>query len=306
MRFTFIALLIKLLMPLNLSAQNLTGTWEGIGIGDYCKLVIYQIGDSLYGYTYDAGMGYCKCNFEGSYNDSTKKLTGKNTSFIERTQNHIMSTYRLRYSTDGVKEYLKGTTAPKTGIVKILSLGIGQPVTYVKVKNNIDTTTLIAKQIKQHTEDIVKLKPVNEAEVIADTIILPVPQAPKVISPDSILTVAKRNRQSTLVKTIETNTDSLRLVLYDNGEIDGDTVTVFSNGKIIINSLGLSVKPYEKKIAVPTDGSVLVIELLANNLGSIPPNTAYMQVWGKDKLHELRVSSDLNTNARIEIIYKRR
>jgi hypothetical protein len=44
--------------------------------------------------------------------------------------------------------------------------------------------------------------------------------------------------------------------------------------------------------------------MVANNLGSIPPNTALMVVTTGDKHYELFISSDEKKNARIVIEYK--
>jgi hypothetical protein len=93
-------------------------------------------------------------------------------------------------------------------------------------------------------------------------------------------------------------------LLHDNGEIDNDTVTVFLNGKIIIDRLGLKVKPYETMIAINVKDSLQYIELMANNLGTIPPNTAYLTIWAGKQKYELRVSSDYRVNARIDIRYQ--
>jgi hypothetical protein len=282
--------------------QNLTGTWEGNGGGsNYCKLVVVHVNDSVFGFTYDEGMGYCKCNFAGKYNDSLKKLNGHNTSVIEKTFMHSMSRYQLSYFRQGDKEYLKGRAGAKSTGAQILSFGLMEPVNYTKVKNEIDTTAYIAARLRYYAEkkETMKAEPdtLSLATTVADTT-----SATK--NTGINLITVKQSRVSALIKTIETNQDSVKLVLYDNGEIDGDTVTVFLNGSIIINNLGLTVTPFEKMIAVPSDGSVLVIELMANNLGAIPPNTAYMQLWENNTLHELRVLSDFKTNARIEIKHK--
>src|SRR5204863_8572011 len=42
--------------------------------------------------------------------------------------------------------------------------------------------------------------------------------------------------------------DSLLLTLYDNGEVDGDTVTVLMNGKVIFSKVGLTEKANSKTI----------------------------------------------------------
>lgn len=303
MRYCCIIFSLLILLQAKTYSQNLTGTWEGTGGGsDYCKLVIVHVGDSLFGFTYDTGMGYCKCNFAGKYNDSLKKLNGVNPSVIEKRLFHTMSAYKLTYSKKGDKEYLKGGAGAKSTGAKILSFGLMQPVSYTKVKDEIDTTPFIAARLQLYNRQAAAVQPPAEAvtvkKIITDTVI----KTAAATLPD--LKIVKESRRSELVKTFDTKEDSVKLVLYDNGEIDGDTVTVFVNGTIVINRLGLSARPFEMYIPIAKDGAVQVIELMANNLGSIPPNTAYMQVWEKDKKHELRVASDLNTNARIDIKYK--
>ncbi len=283
-------------------AQNLTGTWEGNSAGNYCKIVIFQIKDSCFGYTYDTGLGYCKANFLGVYKQSSKKLTGKNNSFIEKTPLHTLSTYHLNYSKKNNEEYLKGRAAPKSAGAKILSFGIPIPVRYKKISDEIDTTKLIADKITFYKDRSTENK-IDEPSVVKE--LRPAADSPVniVTSPVKDLKIAKERRISKLIKTIETNTDSIKIILYDNGEIDGDTVTVFYNGEIIINKLPLALKPYEATVSVNKTANFSSIELMANNLGSIPPNTALMIILCGDKRYEVRTSADFNENAKINIQY---
>lgn len=275
-------------------SQNLTGTWQGEG--DY-KIVILHINDSCFGYTYDTGMGYCKANFIGTYNDSTKKLKGINTDFIERTLSHGLSSYRLSYSNNGNAEYLKGKASAKSTAAKILSFGLGASVSYRKISDKYDTTKFLATKLGSHSPIAVATDSIHATVVVdkKDSSSSPVDNTIAVLSRQ------KEARSSQLVNTITTDVDSLRLTLHDNGEIDNDTVTVFLNGKIIVNQLGLTAKLYETVIPINTGDSVQSIELMANNLGSIPPNTAYLTIWAGKEKHELRVSSDYRVNARIDI-----
>lgn len=94
--------------------------------------------------------------------------------------------------------------------------------------------------------------------------------------------------------------DSLVLTLYDNGEVDGDTVSVLMNGQIIFARQGLSTKANSKTIYIAkgvTDSLSLV--MYAENLGSIPPNTGLMIIMDGEKRYEVRFSADLKTNAAI-------
>ena len=278
-------------------SQNLTGTWQSPD--NSYRIVIIHINDSCFGYTYDTGLGYCKANFKGAFNDSTKKLKGVNTNFIEKTFLHGLSSYQLNYSRDPDGEYLEGRAGPKQIISKVLSLGMEIPVIYKKITARFDTTSYIAAKLTFYTpkpaapNNKVNLAGKNENDSLG-------------ISQQEIIAISrqKETRKSQIVNSIVTDADSLRLLLHDNGEIDNDTVTVFLNGKIIIDRLGLKVKPYETTIPINTTDSIQSIELMANNLGSIPPNTAYLTVWAGREKYELRVLSDYTVNARIDIRYK--
>jgi len=96
------------------------------------------------------------------------------------------------------------------------------------------------------------------------------------------------------------SSDSLQLTLYDNGEIDGDTVSVLLNGKVIIAKKGLDTKPnsytiyFDKAVA---DSQMLV--MYAENLGTIPPNTGLLVIREGRSVQEVRFSADLKTNAAI-------
>ncbi len=145
MKTTFFAANLLLFLTSALPAQNLTGTWEGAGGGSgYCKMVILHIGDSLFGYTYDTGMGYCKANFSGIYDDATKKLVAKNIDFIERKGPHSLSIYHLNYSASGTTAFLNGRISAKTVGAKLLSFGLPFPISYRKLSDDVDTTKLIA------------------------------------------------------------------------------------------------------------------------------------------------------------------
>jgi hypothetical protein len=93
--------------------------------------------------------------------------------------------------------------------------------------------------------------------------------------------------------------DSLVLTLYDNGDVDGDTVTVLMNGGIIFSKVGLSTKANTKTVYItPTMDSVNLV-MYAESLGEIPPNTGLLIVNDGDKRYDVRFSADLSTNAAI-------
>ena len=113
------------------------------------------------------------------------------------------------------------------------------------------------------------------------------------------------NRSVETIQTVYFKNDSIKLTLYDNGEVDGDTVSVVLNGKMIMSKKGLSTNAITETVyLLPEMGDSLQMIMYAENLGTIAPNTGLLIVQdGRDR-YEIRFSGDLNKNA--AIIFKRR
>ena len=99
--------------------------------------------------------------------------------------------------------------------------------------------------------------------------------------------------------------DSLLLTLYDNGEVDGDTVTVLMNGNVIFSKVGLTTKANSKTIYITPDMDSVKLVMYAENLGSIPPNTGLLIVNDGEKRYDVRFTADLKTNAAIVLRRKK-
>ena len=112
------------------------------------------------------------------------------------------------------------------------------------------------------------------------------------------------SRENILQETMYFKTDSLELALYDNGEVDGDTVSVLMNGVVIMAKQGLSTNAIRKTINIPAYADSIELIMYAENLGSIPPNTGLLVVKDGKDIYEIRFSGDLQKNA--AIILKRR
>ena len=95
-------------------------------------------------------------------------------------------------------------------------------------------------------------------------------------------------------------TDTVRVELYDNGEIDGDSVSLFVNNQLFVQHIRLAAEP--KLLLIPIDKryAVNTLLLVAENLGRLPPNTALMVVTVHGKTYNLFLSTDYKKNASIE------
>ena len=99
--------------------------------------------------------------------------------------------------------------------------------------------------------------------------------------------------------------DSLEISIYDNGEIDGDIISMFYNKDLIISNQKLTHKSIRLSLKLDSTQLINEITMFAENLGLIPPNTALLVVDdGKNKFN-LRLSSNLEKNATIRIRRKK-
>ena len=124
---------------------------------------------------------------------------------------------------------------------------------------------------------------------------------PKVPVPKVLL-----ERENTLVKTIVTDQEDIRIDLYDNGTIDNDTITVYHNNELVTANQRLnSTPPITFHINCNKNENYHEIVVVAENLGDIPPNTALMVVTaGGKKRYEIFLASNEQKNAKVIIEFK--
>ncbi len=278
--------------------QDITGTWVGSSGQEYVKLVVIHKGDSVYGYTYDEGPGFCKATFEGKFDPAASQLKGQGMEMLRNSGTHALAVYKLNYSKEGIAEFLRGPVAMKSKMGRILSFGINGFVQLKKYRQEVDTIAYMHQQLER----------LNAIPVIKDSVIFPSPTDTAIIKkatppPPSLPkeSIELQKRRSKLVQTIFTDEDSLKMFVYDNGIVDDDTVPIIIDGKVLVKQFRISGKAKEIHLPLFKSGSQHSILLYANNLGSIPPNTALIIIMAGKKRYELRASYDLQTNAEIVI-----
>jgi hypothetical protein len=112
-------------------------------------------------------------------------------------------------------------------------------------------------------------------------------------------------RENVIINEIEVESDSIQVDVYDNGEIDGDIISVFYNKQLILNNQKLTHKSIHIGLKLDPNLANNEISMFAENLGLIPPNTALMVIIDGKNRHEVRVSSNLEKNATIRIRKKK-
>ncbi len=95
--------------------------------------------------------------------------------------------------------------------------------------------------------------------------------------------------------------DSVELRFYDNAEIDGDSISLFLNDRLIFEHIRLTEKAFTIKLPVNELGNNNELIMVAENLGLIPPNTSYMVCLVGEKRYEVKLASTENSSAMIRL-----
>ncbi len=127
------------------------------------------------------------------------------------------------------------------------------------------------------------------------------------IKPKTMLAPGLRyeKRNTSILKTIEVESNSVKIDLYDNGEIDGDSISLFLNGKLLLSRKKLTTAPITIRLPIEELEEENELVMYAENLGTIPPNTALMVVTDGGKRYEVRITSDLQKNGTIKFVKKK-
>ncbi|ULQ53858.1 hypothetical protein [Flavihumibacter fluvii] len=127
---------------------------------------------------------------------------------------------------------------------------------------------------------------------------------PNVASPTmdtKSLTNRFKSRQTIITNELKVASDSVRISFYDNGDIDGDSISVFLNGNPVIEKQVISAKALTVYVKLDPTKEFNDLSMFAENLGRIPPNTALMVVYDGETPQEVFLTSNLSQNGSVRI-----
>jgi hypothetical protein len=149
--------------------------------------------------------------------------------------------------------------------------------------------------------------PVADKKMETIAAVVKLPPAPVLEKPSQIQGAAEIDKRVTKSdQSFYFEADSLLLTLYDNGDVDGDTVTVLMNGNVVFSKVGLSTRANSKTIYITSNMDSVNLVMYAESLGEIPPNTGLLIVNDGEKRYDVRFSADLKTNAAIILRRKKK
>jgi hypothetical protein len=270
---SFLVLLIGLL-PLLSPAQNINGIWKG-------RLVM------------EPGGCFPVYNIELQLEVVGTKITGVSYHYSD-TSNYV-------------KETFEGTVLPDKSVA-ITELG----VTTFQIP--ADCTPCIKKYLLTYHKGSGPEEQLrgswtgrtmdNKAACPPGTIVL-IRYDKSSFKPELKLPPEVTKRKIELVKEIRVDTGLIKIDFYDNGQIDGDTISVYVNGMPTASKKHLSAKPVSITLKMDMKRTEQEVVMVGENLGTIPPNTALMIINAGDKRYQLYLTSDESKNAMVRFIYEK-
>ena len=171
-------------------------------------------------------------------------------------------------------------------------------------KKATSTTKKTTTPVKQNTTTV-KTKPViinpktdSTKKITQPDIKNPV-TAKKIITPEVL-----RTRENALAQTITVNTEQVTIKLYDNGEIDDDSISVFVDKQLKLSHKRLSTSPIVLTLNFDASDTEHEVVMVAENLGRIPPNTSLMVITAGDKRYQVQITSTEQKNAMVRFKYE--
>lgn len=320
-----------------LDKSTSNGDWGG----DRCEYVIDLDckGSKVTGYSYtyftDEGKRfYTICKLTGTFDKSKKYIEVRE---VERTKTNVPASIRncfqlhkLTYSNADGSDNLNGNWLPapdqdgncgfgvtslsRRALVKSFpsfNRNAGKSAQSSLVKNTAPKKLVTNPVVKAKTPVIAKATPVKPVEkenlLKQNTGNVNMENATTTkINLDNIVmapqTFEKRN--TSLLKTLEIDNPTVKIELYDNGEIDGDSISLYYNNKLLLGKKRLTDKAITLELPVESSSRTNELVMFAENLGTIPPNTALMVVTDGMKRYEVRITSDLQKSGTIRFVHK--
>jgi hypothetical protein len=321
-------------------AQMITGFWKGKINRQKVELKIIQNGDSLTGtsYYYESANNYRRYSIKGYFNAETNEAVWWDDQLLEERTGRVNLSSpgknAMLSSADfncpgGDKMMLDGKTGKKEdndqkGDVHLDK--VPDPVFEDEWNYVIDNYTVGAndpdiidsiESLSQRpvaTEEPERAIPVaiNKPPVIEKPVqkIETPKEEPKpvikIAEPVRPMTIEEKfvNRKKVLTTEIPLTGDSIELRFYDNAEIDGDSISLFMNNKLVFSHIRLTGSAYTIKFAVSELSATNELIMVAENLGSIPPNTSYMVAIVGEQRYEARLESTEGSSAMVRFVKK--
>lgn len=295
--------LLLLITSLRASSQKVVGYWYGIGnianggsANNYLvEMIVKQNGtsvESILNYYFRNTFRSYKIN--GAYNATTRELKLFNIALP-----YFGSTEKIEV--DCIMDFVATHRVAKAGS-NLLGRFVGREqykytcpdiVFDLRLNEEAGNQDSILVALRNYKETYQLWKPTATDTLATNIIARPVV--------NFVVNREYKEREKELAQEIVVGGDSVSVDFYDNGDIDGDSISVFYNDQLLTFNRLLSTRAIHFDIKLDTTKEVNEITMFADNLGRIPPNTALMLLYDGRQRHEVRMASNLQKNATVRI-----
>jgi hypothetical protein len=293
-------------------AQPLTGIWsgkisrKGAGYGgvESLEMQIFQNGKQLRGSTFafkDTSR-FVLYGMVGSKNRRNQIIEIQETDYgyylLPPDYWPCQKVFYLKYFKIGKTQYLSGTwSGVGNGIDTSCFPGEELLVVLQKIrKPEYPIEQFVQRKFRKHIlRHIIQKDTIAPAEQVKEDI-----EEPVIVTKNDSIPAERKLDIQEIVKLADT---TATITLYDNAVIDDDTVSVFVDKKPVLLHQRISDKPLTFSITLSEPGKPVEIIMQAENLGSIPPNTAVMIIQAGRKRYEVRLSAGFEKHAVVIVTY---
>lgn len=323
-------LLLLIIGTLLARAQTITGAWRGKINNSKVELKLIKSGDSLSGtaYYYTSKTNYRRYSVKGYFDAATNAVIWWDDWLIESQSSRNMGNEPQLSTADfncpGEDQMLlegssnrkdsknsprKSLLLQKTAdhvfddewdwVIENYLVGANQPYIIDSINHRQGTMPFP----EEKTGFAVAAPPVPTSKPGIKN-----PEAEEKIAPKPPVAVSltpeeKFSSRKNIVQTvIPVNAKNIELRFYDNAQIDGDSIALFLNNRLLVKNIRLTDKAYTiylKAEELEQDNELVMV---AENLGSIPPNTSFMVAIVGDKRYEARLFANENSSALIRLV----
>ena len=300
-------------------AQKISGQWRGNFnelSNDEATEYVLEIevngekleGTSITYFTLRGKKYYTMCAVTGSYDPNAKTIIAKEISKIKANTpewfRDCFQTHTLTYFKKGHEEQLSGTWKSSK---KEDNCGRGTTLLSRKILVKTPSAQPVAKQQQKPTpkKEDEKQNPSGSAENKIAILKNEKSERPvnTEIPPKANALTQLEKRNNKVFDTIYIQDNHIAISLFDNGEIDGDIITVIFNNEIILSKQTLSEKPIQIQLT-PEKGKENLLIMYAENQGKVPPNTAIMRAQSGNNYYKIFLSADDKENAGVILKFK--
>ena len=308
-------------------AQTATGSWygkadvmlQGNNSNYLTELILKQKGDEVEGvFGYYFKDSYQSFFVRGTYNKKTRQVNIRNLPILfygSATRNGIECPMHFEGTlmVSKVESSLKGSfytdekykyTCPELRVNYVMDSN-------EKSQDSILKNTIAGQKVwKPQEEDFIISDPSGtmvktiQSDLTAEAN-EPAPPNPVAIEKEKALIESFSMRKNSYSKDLLIESDSIRISFYDNGDIDGDSISVFLNNKPILAGQALHSRALNLYVELDSTKEVNEISMFAENLGKYPPNTALMIVTNGINRYEVYLSASLTQNSSVRLRRKR-